>query len=324
LLADSRYEKLKVNFYQSPFAKTWQKLLSDRSATNKSLTDALYRKRRDGAPGTAAGELLALGEGWRVLDIVCTSGPHDRPFDEWYSWTCISVVLSGTFSYRTGCGSALMSSGALLLGNAGDSYECSHEHGEGDRCISFQFAPELFERIASNVGVSRSRFEHGRIPPLRSLNPLLARAHVALTGCDSFEEIGLELVAAVFRASGQLGRNPDVSALDRARIAPLLRRLASRSAEHHTLAEMAGSARLSRYHFLRTFKNVAGVTPHQFLLRLRLRDAATRLATSEDPITEIALDAGFDDLSNFIRGFRAEFGLVPRRYRAVARGGRCS
>jgi AraC family transcriptional regulator len=55
------------------------------------------------------------------------------------------------------------------------------------------------------------------------------------------------------------------------------------------------------------------------LLRTRLRRAAERLAGTRDPITEIALDVGFDDLSNFIRSFRAEFGVSPSRYRTSRR-----
>ena len=86
----------------------------------------------------------------------------------------------------------------------------------------------------------------------------------------------------------------------------------------HPLSDCARAANMSPYHFLRTFKNITGVTPHQWLLRARLRDAAQRLAMSRAPVTEIALDVGFDDLSNFIRSFRAEFGLSPRQYRAAA------
>jgi AraC-like DNA-binding protein len=67
--------------------------------------------------------------------------------------------------------------------------------------------------------------------------------------------------------------------------------------------------------FLRTFKRVTGVTPHQWVLRARLRDAARRLADTRAPVTEIALDVGFEDLSNFIRTFRAEFGVSPSRFR---------
>ena len=49
-----------------------------------------------------------------------------------------------------------------------------------------------------------------------------------------------------------------------------------------------------------------------------LREAAKRLSSSREPITEIALDVGFDDLSNFTRSFRAEFGASPREYRLAA------
>jgi AraC-like DNA-binding protein len=95
----------------------------------------------------------------------------------------------------------------------------------------------------------------------------------------------------------------------------VLRRLEAQTAELHPLSDLARTAGLSPYHFLRVFKGVTGVTPHQWLLRARLREAAHRLATSRAPVTEIALEVGFDDLSNFIRTFRAEYGVPPSRYR---------
>jgi AraC family transcriptional regulator len=88
--------------------------------------------------------------------------------------------------------------------------------------------------------------------------------------------------------------------------------------EPHTLAASARSAGVSRYHFLRTFRSATGVTPHQWLLRARLREAAHRLVTTRTPVTSIALEVGFEDLSNFIRSFRAEFGVSPSRYRGTA------
>jgi AraC family transcriptional regulator len=85
-----------------------------------------------------------------------------------------------------------------------------------------------------------------------------------------------------------------------------------------SLGRLAESARLSPYHFLRTFERITGVTPHQFVLRARLRRAATRLATSPEKILDLALESGFGDLSNFNRAFRAEFGVSPRAYRRQA------
>lgn len=69
------------------------------------------------------------------------------------------------------------------------------------------------------------------------------------------------------------------------------------------------------YHFLRVFRKVTGVSPHQFLLRMRLHAAARRLRQSSESVTEIAYSVGFEDLSNFVRTFRAEFGTPPSRYR---------
>jgi AraC family transcriptional regulator len=73
---------------------------------------------------------------------------------------------------------------------------------------------------------------------------------------------------------------------------------------------------LSPFHFLRVFRAVTGLTPHQYLLRARLRAAAALLVTTQTPVTEIALAVGFEDLSNFTRSFGAEYRLTPKRYRA--------
>ena len=279
------------------------------------LAVALARKN---GPGSTAATDLAAGDGWRVRDIVCTSGPSDRPFEERHASVSISIVLTGTFLYRSELGSCVMSAGALVLGDVGKAFECSHRYGEGDRCLSFQFEPALFERVAWDAGVRGFAFDRDRLPPLRLLAEPTARARAALARGGSFEEIALDLAAAVVRTTRVVERDAARSASDADRIAPLLRELEARAAEPRTLGDLAASAGLSRYHFLRTFRGVTGVTPHQWVVRARLRDAAIRLVTTRAPVTEIALDVGFDDLSNFIRSFRAEFGRSPRRYRAGA------
>jgi AraC family transcriptional regulator len=254
-----------------------------------------------------------------VLDIVCTSGPRDRPFEERHAWTSISMVLAGTFAYRRDRGPSLMSSGSLLLGSTGQSFECSHQHGEGDRCLSFQFERDLFESIARDAGARRGALRHDRLPPLRILAPLTARIAAAMVRPAELEEIGLELAGAVIQLDGDTRRDASINSTSaHTRIANVLHHLEAHADEPHTLSKLASVAGLSRYHFLRTFKGVTGVTPYQWILRARLREAARRIGTSGEPITEIALDVGFEDLSNFIRSFRAEFGISPRGYRMRA------
>jgi AraC-like DNA-binding protein len=282
------------------------------------LAAALLAKARTGAAGATEDRAIAAGEGWWVADVVCTCGPRDRPFEERQAGASISLVLAGTFVCRSEHGSSLLSAGSLMLVNPGQSFECSHTHGEGDRCLSFQFDAQLFERLAHDVGASRATFEHQTLPPLRALARLTAWARAAMASPDALEEIAFKLAGAVVGLAGRARREPPARPQHYARIARALRLLESDSTGPHSLAELARSAGLSPYHFLRTFKRVTGVTPHRWLLRARLREAAQRLSASRESVTDIALDVGFEDLSNFMRSFRAEFGVSPRRYRLAA------
>ena len=81
-------------------------MLPLRTSTPDPLAIALSRKARSGEPGTNTGTVVATGAGWQVVDIVCTSGPRDPSFVERQASVCISLVLSGTFLYRTDRGSS--------------------------------------------------------------------------------------------------------------------------------------------------------------------------------------------------------------------------
>jgi AraC-like DNA-binding protein len=208
-----------------------------------------------------------------------------------------------------------MTPGSLLLGSAGQSFECSHHHGAGDRCIAFSYAPEFLDRLEIEPA-----FRVHRVPALRTISPLMARAEAALGGASevAWGEVAVELAA---RAS-EVDRQADPAespASSVARVAHLVRAIENEPDREYELAAMAREARLSPYHFLRVFRQVTGITPHQHLLRRRLQRAAIRLADEPAKIVEIALECGFGDVSNFNRTFRAEFGVSPRAWRRSLR-----
>jgi AraC family transcriptional regulator len=268
--------------------------------------------------GAPQARLLAEGPGWAVSDVVCMAGPDHRPFEEQHSRFAVAVVVSGTFQYRCGSGRELMTPGSLLLGNAGECFECGHEHGTGDRCVSFSYSPEFLEDA---LGVSGSTFQIPRIPAIKALSPSIAQAASLLFGVDrvSPEELAIQLAAeAIPLASHASSRrmNPDPSSL--ARVTRAVRMLENQFEQSHSLASLAQIAKLSRFHFLRAFESLTGTTPHQYLLRLRLHRAALRLKKEHTKIVDIALGCGFGDISNFNRSFRAEFGVNPRQWRRIA------
>lgn len=288
-----------------------------------AVVDELLAHRGDtGTPALPERRVLAQGDGWEAADVVCACGPEDRPFEEQHTVFSIAVVASGTFEYRSGLGRELMTPGALMLGSPGQSFECSHDHGAGDRCIAFSYEPARFERLAADAGArGRLDFPIPRIPPHRALAPVVAMACAGLSGMAGtrWEEVATLLAGEAVHAVGRTGAagEPPSSAL--ARVARCVRLIDRHSAEAIDIDRLADLSGLSPYHFLRTFRQVTGVTPHQYLLRVRLREAARLLATGTRRILDVALDCGFGDVSNFNRSFKAEFGVAPRHY---ARGAR--
>lgn len=79
-----------------------------------------------------------------------------------------------------------------------------------------------------------------------------------------------------------------------------------------TLPMVAQVACLSPHHFLRLFKQVYGITPHQQLTQLRLQKAARLLATTDASVTEIYTSVGFNNASSFARLYKRQFGFAPR------------
>jgi AraC family transcriptional regulator len=281
------------------------------------LAAALARKSAAGGPGAFSDTAVAAGDGFWVYDIVCTCGPRDPTAEEQTSTSGLALVLSGSFVARGRHGTSLLGPGSLFLVEAGRCFACSHQHGEGDRCLSFKFEPELFERIAHDAG-AKAEFAHNSLPPLRELSRHTARARMAMTRHDLMEEAAFEMLGAVVQLAGRPRRAGSAPIHHHGRMTEVLRYMAAHAAAPHKIAGLARMAHLSPYHFLRSFKVATGVTPHQWLLRTRLRNAAEKLAGTNAPVTDIALDVGFEDLSNFTRSFRVEFGASPREFRLAA------
>ncbi len=268
---------------------------------------------------TVSWQLLASGPGWRVGDIVCRAGPGDRPFEERHADVCIAAVTEGSFQYRSSQGRAVLGPGSLLLGNQGHCFQCGHEHGIGDRCLAFHYAPEAWEEIVAAVPRARySRFPVPRLPPTLALQPLLARAEAAREDGDAaeLEELAVALAGAVAAELGGV-REMDAqpSRRDERRVSEALRRIEAESDEKVSLAQLSRQAAMSAYHFLRSFRHVVGMAPYQYVLRTRLNRAAVRLRRSREPISAIAFGAGFNDLSTFNHRFRRIMGMSPSAYR---------
>ena len=83
-----------------------------------------------------------------------------------------------------------------------------------------------------------------------------------------------------------------------------------------SLEQISHQASLSKYHFLRLFRQQFGMTPHQYVLNCRINRAREALAAGAR-LDDVVHDFGFADLSHLNRRFKPVFGMTPRQYRQI-------
>jgi AraC-like DNA-binding protein len=257
-----------------------------------------------------------------VSDFRCTASPGEKPFTEQFGCHSVSYVRKGSFGCQSRGRTFELVTGSVLVGFPGDEYVCTHDHHIcGDECLSFFLEPELVETI----GDRREAWRVGAAPPLPELMVL---GELAQAAADGRSDIGLDeighLLASRFveTVSGRTRKPVAVKARDRRRAVEAAHWIEANSHRQIDLDATANQAGISPFHFLRLFGRVLGVTPHQYLVRSRLRQAARLLADEDIAVTDIAFDVGFADLSNFVRTFHRAAGVSPSAFREAARGKR--
>ena len=86
--------------------------------------------------------------------------------------------------------------------------------------------------------------------------------------------------------------------------------------EEMSLADVAKAAGASVFHFCKVFHRATGLKFSDYVARVRLEDARTRLLNPNLRISEIAYDVGFQSLTQFNRTFKRVFGQSPTEFRA--------
>jgi AraC family transcriptional regulator len=136
--------------------------------------------------------------------------------------------------------------------------------------------------------------------------------------------VGLECIAtAIALATCQHAGAIAAATKAEPRLAPRQIRVVRAYVETHlhqqiSLADMAATAELSVFHFLRSFKGSVGSTPARYVLDRRMERARHLLKVSRLTVSEIGIGVGFDDVSHFSRAFRRVVGMTPSAFRSAA------
>jgi len=134
--------------------------------------------------------------------------------------------------------------------------------------------------------------------------------------------LSLGLAAYLFNEKGETGRTRirERGRLTASQKSRVLEVVQQRLAEDISLDDLAAAAGVSRFHFLRLFKNTLGITPHRYLMDQRLAAARKVLEDTDQGLAEVAANTGFSSQSHLCTVMRRRLGVTPRQWRRSAQG----
>jgi AraC family transcriptional regulator len=254
-----------------------------------------------------------------VEEVVCRLHARSPMVGRTNRRTAVSVILGGSFHVRAPEGEAVVGPGALLLKNAGGVQEYRHIDDGGDHSITFELDDAFVEAAcASFAHRGRRTFAQLCIPASARTAAAVALVERARRDDrDAVHDAALAVTTLAFTADWQPTPPRAPTPAQIRRVVRVLRHVDEHPADDCSLETLAAIAGLSTFHFARVFRVLSGQTPRQYVIAARLRAAARALSSTRRPVIEVALDAGFADLSHFTTSFRRAFGVSPRRYRAA-------
>lgn len=240
--------------------------------------------------------------------------PH---FHEGY---CLGVIEQGALGFRYMGENVVAPAGAVNLAVPGEVHTGHAADGVGWTYRMFYLDADLMVSAASQMTGKRASLPFIRAGVLFDVR-LARRIHCLHRCMNDPRTTALEketgLLAVVTRVIRQYGE-PRSAAMESGREPVAVETARAYIQAHYdrdiSVRDLAALTGLSPYHFIRVFSGQIGLTPHAYLVQVRVQQARQLLATGETP-SQAALSAGFFDQSHLTRHFKRILGVTPGQYR---------
>lgn len=226
----------------------------------------------------------------------------------------VSIVLRGNFTEVSGRKARSREASTLIIHPADEDHAVTF-HDSGARVFSFHISPQMHRRIRDFTRIldAPAAFEGGR--PTWLAAQLYRESKMADEVAPLLlEALALEIVAATSRRDESLHERRIPRWLVQVR--DYLHAYFAEKISFATLAELAG---IHPVYLAREFRRAYGCTMGEYVRRLRIETACSKISTSDLPFDEIALTVGFYDQSHFSNVFKRLTGTTPSQYRTIFR-----
>ena len=249
--------------------------------------------------------LDSVRTGQVVVGPFCHGPGEPAASVEWWQQPCIAFTTFGSWEVRSRRGKGEVTPSAVLVSEGGE-HDCRHPGGVDDRMLCVLYLGDIDPGPMLLVP---------QRPALHSLRKsLVAQLRAADPDRGEVEALSLALLDMVREAPGS---SPGPGKRSRALVGRLRAEADARYREPGLdLVAQALALGMTRTRFVHVFRDVVGVTPHRYVVELRVSHAARLLRRTPVAVTDICFDSGFGTMSSFYAAFRGAYGMTPSAYRA--------
>lgn len=273
--------------------------------------------------------ILHASDFYQIVDFKCLCDVCSVTQPEYNKSLCLSFIRKGFFEYQVFNGNQEAHVGRILISKPGFEHTTRHIDNQPDVTTVFEFKKDFLETLKEHYLDCSWFLKNNDIHSILlncSLEADYLHHHILQlvegkkTSSLHIDELVISLLDKVMTTL--VNSQHVLSIPDNLKKYHLLTVETAKEFIHQyfsesiSLQQVAQHCHTSAFHFSRIFKTVLNMSPHQYLLGVRLQHAKMLIATSEKPIGDIAFECGFNSLEHFATAYKQRFKLSPTEYRS--------
>ena len=272
--------------------------------------------------------ILHKSDFYRIEDFKCNCDVCSVTEIEYNRSLCLSFIRKGFFEYRVFNGNQEAHVGRILISKPEFEHTTRHIDSQPDVTTVFEFRKEFFETLKDHYTNCAWFLKNNDIHSIL-LNcsteadylhyRIFRHAQNKTASGLQIDEMVMDLLDKVMNTLGY--RNDvlpvpgNLKKYHLPTIETAQQYIHQHFSENISLQQLAQHCHTSAFHFSRIFKAVINMSPHQYLLGIRLQHAKILLTTSAKPVGDIAFECGFNSLEHFATAYKQQFKISPTQHR---------